>query len=97
MKIKYCKKCKCDTERLVSSNRCRPCNDANNDAYKLANPEKIKAIADAWRKANPEKYKASIAASRAKNPEYKAKARARSAAWRLANPNPRVNTYKIVQ
>tara|TARA_R110000868_G_scaffold33734_1_gene122175 strand:- start:21 stop:299 length:279 start_codon:yes stop_codon:yes gene_type:complete len=92
MKIKYCKKCQRETQRLVSSGRCKPCNDVNNDAYKLVNPDKLKAIAKAWRKANPDKYKASIAASRAKNPEYKAQARARSAAWRLANPNPRVNT-----
>jgi hypothetical protein len=92
MKIKYCKKCQRDTERLVSGGRCKPCNDANNDAYKLANSDKLKAYQLAWRLANPEKYKASIAASRAKNPEYKAKARARSAAWRLANPNQRVNT-----
>ena len=85
--MKYCKKCKCETERLINSNnRCKPCANAKSVAYRLANPEKCKSDTAAWTKANPEKYKASIAKSRAKNPEYKAQAKARSAAWRVANP-----------
>jgi hypothetical protein len=83
MTIKFCKKCQCETERIVSSNnRCKPCNDANNNAYRSANHDKLKTYGAAWRKANPEKYKAGIAASRAKDPEYKAKARAKTAAWK---------------
>ena len=85
--MKYCKKCECETERLINSNnRCKTCANAKSVAYRLANPEKCKADTAAWAKANPEKYKASIAKSRAKNPEYKAQVKARSAAWRVANP-----------
>lgn len=85
--MKYCKKCQCETDRLIdSNNRCKPCSNAKSVAYRLANLEKAKADTKAWRLANPEKYKASIAKSRAKNPEYKAQAKARLSAWRLANP-----------
>lgn len=84
--VRFCKKCQADTERLVSSGRCKPCHQANGAAYAKANPGKRKENAKAWREANPEKYKSSIAASRAKNPDHKTQARARTAAWREANP-----------
>lgn len=95
--IRFCKKCQSDTERLVSSGRCKPCNQATGAAYGAANREKLKAYGAAWRKANPEKYKASIEASRAKNPEYKAKNRARVAAWTAANPDKAKASVKAAQ
>jgi len=69
MTIKFCKKCQCDTERLISGGRCKPCNKANNDAYKLANADKLKAYAAARRKANPQKHMASVKAAQIANSE----------------------------
>ena len=52
-------------------------------AWRLANPEKVKAYAKAWREANPEKAAAASRAWRLANPE---KAAALQKAWRKANP-----------
>ena len=99
--MKFCKKCKKETERYKMG-QCAPCERAKSAAWHKDNSEKSKANSAAWRVANLEKHKANNAAYRAANPEkhkakcaawYKAnqeKAKATSAAWRAAN-SKRVN------
>jgi len=82
MPLKFCKKCKVETERY-SDGRCKPCKNAYDAAWRAANPGKVKAGIAVWRAANPEKVNTSAAAWRAANREKK---NAYSAAWRAANP-----------
>ena len=80
--MKFCKKCQCETARLPGSgNRCKTCCEA----YRKANPDKLKAYGVAWRAANP---KATELSKTEKFALYEA--------YYLAN-HPRVNPYKIVQ
>lgn len=55
-------------------------------AYRLADPERVRARTRAWREANPEKAKAGVAAYRGRA-ENREKARRVAAAWRKENPD----------
>ena len=79
---KFCIKCQIETERSKRG-ECKPCKNATNAAWRLANPEKVKATSAAWTKANLEKVRATSAAWRSANPE---KSKASSATWQEANP-----------
>jgi len=55
--MKYCKNCEKETERYAWG-KCKPCGNRRANAYRKANPEKIKVRRAAYQKANPEKIKA---------------------------------------
>jgi len=105
---RVCSKCKVDktfdsfgkdaSKKQGIRSQCNICNKEAANAWREANPEKVKAATKAWYEANPEKAKARSKAWREANPErVKAatkawrkanpeKAKARSKAWRKANP-----------
>ena len=80
---KFCNKCQIETERSKRG-ECKPCKNATNAAWRLANPEKVKATSAAWTKANPDKLKTNLAAWNIANP---GKQKLQNAAWREANPD----------
>ena len=73
MTIRFCPKCQCETERLASGGRCKPCSNASSKAYskvwRIENPDKSKANNKAWKSANPEKVNAYNKAWRDANPD----------------------------
>lgn len=86
---------KCGVEKPVSeyhkhsiqksglSPSCKACKKINSDAYRAANPEKLKAATAAWAAANPERRRKNKQAWRALNRD---KVNAETAAYRAANP-----------
>ena len=94
--MKFCPKCKCETERQTDGD-CKPCMKISNTAKYAANKEKIKAKVAAYQAQNPDKRKATGAAYYASNKEkfkefgaaYYAKnverIKVRAAAYRASN------------
>lgn len=80
---KPCKRGHDGTRYVGGTKNCVECNRASAAAFRLANPERVKAGKVASVKANPERAKARVAAWWKANPE---RGRASKAAWRKANP-----------
>lgn len=88
--MKFCAKCQCETPRSARG-ICNPCEAARVKAWKVANPEKAKAVAAASRAANPEKARQRRQAWRKANPE---KQNAAEAAYRERNRD-RIREYLL--
>lgn len=80
--VKFCIHCKADTFRYANG-QCKPCKNAQQAAYRVANPDKLHARDSAWKKGNPEKVKAYGVLWRLLNNEKEID---RNRSWRLSNP-----------
>jgi len=95
--VKFCPKCKADTER-TKKGECKPCAKLYHHAWYIDNYEKVNSDARAWQLENPDKVKVNVSKWSSSNPEkvkkynteFKSKnqekVNASSAEWRSANP-----------
>ena len=67
---KYCKNCKCDTERK-SNGRCKPCATAYLYNWRKENPEKFRAIQNVWDEKNKDRLKDAAHSLYEKNKDVK--------------------------
>jgi len=84
--MKTCRKCATTDPLVFSASRktiCKTCKNAEDKAYRMANPEKEAARNKKWQQDNPEKAAARSRRYRKANPEKRAASWTR---WAKANP-----------
>lgn len=67
---RYCKNCKCDTERKTNG-RCKPCATAYLYKWRKENPEKFRSIQDVWDEKNKDRLREAAHALYEKNKDEK--------------------------
>lgn len=80
--MKFCKKCKIDTERYARGD-CKPCAKASHAAYRAINQDKVRERRKKYCAANVDKKRAANAKYIADNPEKK---KERNAKYKAENP-----------